>query len=176
MTHAGSNIEHPPYPSIIFLVGFMGAGKTTVGHILASRLGYTFFDLDQIIEQQTSRLVREIFAQEGEAEFRRVERSALQSCTRIQNSVVALGGGAFVSDENRTIAKSIGKTVWLECPLDVCLSRIEGDKSRPLLKGKDEMVALMNSRRSSYEEADLVIHCGDDSPEEVAEAILALLG
>ena len=88
--------------SPIFLVGFMGAGKTTVGRALARHLEYDFFDLDELIAARAGKSVQEIFAELGEAEFRRLEGEAIQPCGGMVRAVIALGGGAYVSEENRT--------------------------------------------------------------------------
>ena len=159
----------------IFLVGFMGAGKTTVGRALAALLGYRFFDLDDLIEEQAGKTVQAIFAEMGEPEFRRLEREILLSCNGMVRTVIALGGGAYVSEENRASMRGIGTTVWLACPLEVCLGRISGDRSRPLLGSKDEMRALLEQRRPAYAEADFAIHAGDLSPERLALEIRRLL-
>lgn len=160
----------------IFLVGFMGAGKTTVGRALAKQLRYDFFDLDGLIENQVGRSVSAIFANFGESEFRRLEREALQSCSELVRTVIALGGGAYVSEENRTSLRLIGKTVWLDCPLEVCLRRISGDRSRPLLGREDEMRALLERRGSAYAQADFALQAGNHSPELLALEITKLLG
>ena len=160
----------------IFLVGFMGAGKTTVGRALARQLGWDFFDLDVLIETQAGRSVSAIFADSGEPEFRRLEREALQSCGELVRTVIALGGGAYVPEENRTFLRLIGKTVWLDCPLEVCLRRIGGDRSRPLLGGDDEMRALFEHRSSAYAQADFAVQAGNHSPELLAIEITKLLG
>ena len=90
--------------------------------------------------------------------------------------MIALGGGAYVSEENRTSLRSIGKTVWLDCPLEVCLRRISGDRSRPLLGGEDEMRALLERRGSAYAEADFAVQAGNLSPEQIAIDVAKLLG
>ena len=151
----------------IFLVGFMGAGKTTVGRELAAHLGYDFYDLDEVIAAQTGKSVQEIFADLGEDEFRKLESKAIQTCGDFVRAVVALGGGAYVSEKNRTVLRGIGKTVWLDCPLEVCLQRIRGDRSRPLLGNTDQMQSLLAQRAESYAEADYTIRAGDLSPEEL---------
>ena len=161
-------------PPIVFLVGFMGAGKTTVGEVLARRIGYEFFDLDQIIENQTGRVVREIFQQDGEAEFRRLERIAVQSSAQMTKAVIALGGGAFISAENRAVISNAGATVWLDCPLRVCLQRLAGDQSRPLLRSDVEMIRLLEQRRPFYQKADFTVQA-EAEPDQVAGAILDLL-
>ena len=159
----------------IFLVGFMGAGKTTVGRALARDLEYAFFDLDELIAARTGKSVQEIFAELGEAEFRSLERSAIQSCRNMVRSVVALGGGAYVQEENRTMLRAIGTTIWLDCPIEICLKRISGDKSRPLLGDEDEMKALLAQRRGAYAQADHSVQAGGLSPEELAIEITTLL-
>ncbi|HLF85404.1 MAG TPA: shikimate kinase [Blastocatellia bacterium] len=159
----------------IFLVGFMGAGKTTVGGVLARHLGYDFFDLDELIAARAGKSVQEIFAELGEAEFRRLESGAIQSCRGMVRAVIALGGGAYVSEENRTSLREIGKSIWLDCPLEICLNRIAGDESRPLLGDRDEMWALLTRRRAAYAQADYRVR-GELSPEELAIEITGLLG
>jgi shikimate kinase len=159
----------------IFLVGFMGAGKTTVGRELARHLGFGFIDLDDVIAARIGKSVKQIFAELGEAEFRRLESEAIQSCGKLVRSVVALGGGAYVRDENRSLVRSIGKTVWLDCPLETCLERIGGDTSRPLLGDAGQMKTLLAQRRESYAQADYVIGSGERTPEELVQKIVSLL-
>src|SRR5215831_1980952 len=139
--------------SPIFLVGFMGAGKTTVGQSLAKELGYEFIDLDDVIAAQTGKSVQQIFLELGEAEFRRLETDAIRSCGNQLREVVALGGGAYVSKVNRELLRRMGKTIWLECPLEVCMQRITGDQSRPLLGDYAAMKELLDNRRDAYSQA-----------------------
>jgi shikimate kinase len=159
----------------IFLVGFMGAGKTTVGRALANNLEYNFFDLDELICAGVGKSVPEIFSELGEAEFRKLESEAIQSCRGLGRTVIALGGGAYVSEGNRTVLREIGKTVWLDCPLEICLSRIAGDQSRPLLGDQDEMRALLAQRRSAYARADFTVQAAERSQDELAIEITKLL-
>jgi shikimate kinase len=161
--------------SPLFIVGFMGAGKTTVGRRLAHLLDCPFIDLDDVIEARTQKTVREIFAEFGEAHFRELEREAIQACCRLQNTVIALGGGAYVAEENREILREIGKTIWLDCPLEVCLSRIASDGVRPLAKSPEEMRDLLNKRLSAYAQADIVLPVDRKSAEEIAEEIMEVL-
>lgn len=159
----------------VFLVGFMGAGKTTVGRALAEYLEYDFFDLDELIEARAAKSVQAIFAELGEAEFRRLEHDAIRSCANLSRAVIALGGGAYVSEENRTLLRTIGRTVWLDCPLEVCLRRISGDQSRPLLGDQNEMRELLGERRAAYARANYIVHTGELSPEELVIEITTLL-
>lgn len=173
MSHDTTLTPHKDAP--IFLVGFMGAGKTTVGRTLAEHLGYDFFDLDELIEAQAAKSVQAIFAEPGEAEFRRLEHEAIRACTNRSRAVIALGGGAYVPDRNRTLLRTIGRTVWLDCPLDVCLRRVSGDRSRPLLGGEDEMRQLLEERRPAYAQADYVVETGELPPEKLVIEITRLL-
>ena len=158
----------------IFLVGFMGAGKTTVGQALAVKLKRDFFDLDRVIEQQTGRSIQQIFSEQGEPEFRRIERRAIESCRRLKNAVVALGGGAYLAEENRNALRETGVTIWLDCPIEICFERVRGDGSRPLLGSEAEMKALLDKRRPAYALADYVVRTGTLSPDEIALEIIRL--
>src|SRR5262249_3660624 len=164
-----------PDDSPIFLVGFMGAGKTTVGRALARNLNYEFLDLDELIEAETGKSVQAIFAELGEAEFRQLESEAIASCVELKRAVIALGGGAYMSAENRAKLRSIGKAVWLDCPLEVCLRRVGGDESRPLLGSGPEMSALLDHRRPGYAEADYVVATGERSAGQIALEIVRML-
>lgn len=159
----------------IFLVGFMGAGKSTVGRALANHLEYEFLDLDDRIEARVGKSVQRIFAELGEAAFRLLEREAINSCKDATSAVVALGGGAYVTEENRDLLRTMGKTIWLDCPLEVCLRRIGRDKSRPLLGNSGEMSALLERRRAAYALADYIIQTGELSPQELVIEIMKLL-
>ncbi len=171
MTHENNNPPATP----LFLVGFMGAGKTTVGRELASSLGYSFIDLDDVIALKAGRSVQQIFAERGESEFRRLETEAIRSYQDQTHSVIALGGGAYVSEENRRLLRQIGKTIWLNCSLEVCLARTRGDRSRPLLGNEEEMRALLVTRRASYAQADFVIDAREMTPEQLVKQIVRLL-
>ncbi len=153
----------------------MGAGKTTVGPALAEALGWRFADLDGLIEEREGQTIREIFATRGEPAFRRVEREAIAACREMKATVIALGGGAYITEENRALLREMGVTVWLDCPLEICLSRISGDPARPLLRSREEMRELFERRRPTYALVDLIIETDDRPPEELAAEILKLL-
>ena len=161
----------------VFLVGFMGAGKSTVGRELAEVMGFRFLDLDSLIEAKAGQTVREIFEEFGEARFRELESAAIQSCATLSNTIIALGGGAFVSPGNRRLIATIGRSIWLDCPLELCRSRIQVDGSRPLASSEGNMRALYLQRRASYAEADLTIQIEPNrSPFEIARGMVKLLG
>lgn len=160
----------------IFLVGFMGSGKSSVGRALARRLGYNFLDLDQIIESRAGKTIREIFSESGEAHFRELEYEALRSLRGLKRTVVATGGGAYVDQRNRDLIRQMGRAIWLACPFEICLARISGDASRPLASNRDQLEKLFNERLPAYERADLIVQTGDAAAEQIAELIANLLG
>src|SRR5438477_119802 len=137
----------------IYLVGFMGCGKSTVGRALADHIGWNFVDLDQEIEQKQGASIAEIFEQKGEAGFREIESAALRERVKLVDCgrpyVIALGGGAFLSDANvKTLTRS-GVTIWLDCPLDTIERRVAGFDHRPLARDPDKLRELYESRRAS---------------------------
>jgi shikimate kinase len=164
--------------SHIFLVGFMGAGKSTVGRLLAERTGSPFIDLDEHIESSEGRTVQAIFAEDGEEEFREQEKKALQRVAQSGDSVVACGGGAVMGDENRATLKEAGCVVYLQVTPEEALARIGDADSRPLLAGDAGRVAtsLLDARRSTYESvADVTIDTVGLRPTEIVEMICARL-
>ena len=159
----------------LFLVGFMGAGKSTVGRILADRLGWAFYDLDTIIEAHEQNTIANIFADAGEPKFRELERVALSVLLKdLQNhAVVALGGGAFAQPENRKILEMHGaRTVLLNAPIDELRRRCsEGGGQRPLAVDANRFAQLFESRREAYGLADFRVETGGKTVEEVASEI-----
>lgn len=164
-----------PSDSPIFLVGFMGAGKSTVGRIVAEMLGYDFIDLDYLIEKKSGAPIVEIFDRQGEGAFRSLEREMVLECRKLRRTVIALGGGAYVDAETRRMLRGIGPAVWLECPLEVCLLRARAEGARPLLTTEAEIKRLFESRRPAYANADVAVQAGDAAPDIVAKRILLAL-
>jgi len=162
----------------IYLVGFMGCGKSTVGSALADELGWSFYDLDQEIEKAAGASVTEIFDQRGESEFRLLETEALRK--RVYNvrtgmpQVIALGGGAFTSEENFALASNHGVTIWLDAPLEVIEPRIAAETHRPMARDSQRFHELYEARRESYARADYRIETFDQAPAAVVASILAL--
>ena len=162
----------------IYLVGFMGCGKSTVGACLADELGWSFFDLDQEIERAAGESVSEIFERRGEAEFRALETETLQKRVRDVRAgrpqVIALGGGAFTVQDNYELAENHGITIWLDTPLDVIEKRIAGETQRPLAADPVRFRALYEDRRQAYQRADYRIETFDREKDYVVARILAL--
>jgi shikimate kinase len=156
----------------IFLVGFMGSGKSTVGPLLAARLGWDFVDLDQEIEREQGMSIREIFQQQGEAEFRRIERSHLRSLKERAACVVALGGGAFVQEANLPIVAELGLSVFLDCRLEVIQARCPADGTRPLFETPELVRNLYLTRHPLYRKSDFSIDVSDIDPARAADLIL----
>lgn len=167
----------------VFLIGFMGAGKTTVGRALARRLGWNFFDLDDVIEQREGRSVATIFAHAGEAVFRRAESDALRWLLQERDTssdlILALGGGAFVQPENRAmIERAQGTTILLEAPLEELRRRCQTDATgriRPLAQHEDQFAQLFEARREAYEKAQRRISTKSRTVEQVTETIAEIL-
>ncbi|HET6373081.1 MAG TPA: shikimate kinase [Candidatus Polarisedimenticolia bacterium] len=155
----------------IYLVGFMGSGKTTVGAALARELGYRLIDLDREIEKQRGLSVSEIFEKEGEPAFRQMEAGILRSTEHARDVVVATGGGTMTRWENREFIARTGVTVWLDAPLEVLLERCRGGERRPLLSTPERMAALLEERLVGYKTADLRADTAGRSPEAVARWI-----
>ena len=159
----------------VVLVGFMGSGKSSVGRILARRLGYRFEDLDGRIERRLGRKVAEVFRAEGEDAFRGLEREEARALAGLGRCVVATGGGAFVRPDTRAILQEGALTVWLWCDLDTILGRVRPDGSRPLAGNRAIMQALLAEREPSYRMADVTVDASSGTPREVADRIFGLL-
>jgi len=162
----------------VYLVGFMGCGKSTVGRRLAARLGWDFVDLDTEIEQSAGATIKEVFATAGEAVFRVMEHRALAAQASHARSgeprVVALGGGAFAQANNREYLAETGVSIWLDCPVEELWQRVSGMGDRPLARDKAAFEALHRERRQHYEKADFRVPVEGASADEVVDAILAL--
>jgi shikimate kinase len=159
-------------PERIVLVGFMGSGKSTVGPLVAARLGWGFRDLDAWIEARTGLSVAELF-RGGEEVFRRLEAEAAREAAVLTHHVIAAGGGAFARTETRELLRS-GRTatVWLRCGLPALLLRIAPDGSRPLAGSRETMAALLAERESSYRQADWTVDTTTAAPDQVARVIV----
>jgi shikimate kinase len=170
---------HPEsYAPAIALVGFMGAGKTTVGQALAERLGWRFADLDQLIEERCGSSIPEIFRRDGEKIFRHLEYSVLSDTiekTGFGRVVLALGGGAFQAEKIRTVLQAaLIPAVWLDAPLEELYQRCDQPGIvRPLRTSLEEFRQLHEKRRSSYEKALLRISTGGKEIAAIVEEIIS---
>ncbi|HWC64605.1 MAG TPA: shikimate kinase, partial [Thermoanaerobaculia bacterium] len=163
-------------PRKIWLVGFMGCGKTTIGRILARRLEVPFFDLDAEIEAASGRSVRSIFETEGEAEFRRRERAYVEGSLAIPAGVFAAGGGTFAAEANRRVIVREGVSVFLDVPFEVLVSRVPAKADRPLFGDAVQARRLLEERLPFYRMAALSVPLtGGETPEDSAEALLRRL-
>ena len=165
---------------LIFLVGFMGSGKTSVGRILSRRLGWRFEDLDDRIQKREGRSIAQIFRQSGEKQFRQAEHVALRDLlqeSRATDVVIALGGGAFVQAENRALMNARGRrTVFLDAAPDELWRRCQDSEDRPLQGDQQHFRYLYERRLRHYRKASIRVETGGKDLESIAEEIVATLG
>jgi shikimate kinase len=163
----------------LFLVGFMASGKTTIGKLLAARLGWAFVDLDELVVAGAGRTVAEIFAAEGEAGFRRRETAAVRDAAARRRTVIATGGGAACREENLTAMLAAGPVVALAVSAEEAVRRAGPGSGRPLLDGKADPVAaargLLAARDPFYARARLRIDTDGRTPTEIADAVVRAL-
>jgi shikimate kinase len=161
----------------IYLVGFMGTGKTTVGKKLAALQKHTFIDLDDLIESKEKRKISDIFAARGEPYFRAIEKKALQEVSQKEDLVVGCGGGIVIDKENIALMKATGKIICLSATPEIILKRTSGRTHRPLLNVADpkaKIASLLENRASCYALADETIDTSHLSPDEVVKKIISL--
>jgi len=170
-----------PEVGTVFLVGFMGAGKTTVGRALSRRLGLPFEDLDDRIQHREGKTIEQIFRESGEAEFRKAETAALRELLAELGSsfrVVALGGGAFVQPGNAALIENAEvHSVFLDAPVEELLRRCEGEpRERPLRQDPKQFRELYEKRRRSYMRAAVRIETSGKDVDTVAAEVACSLG
>lgn len=164
-----------PHRKLVYLLGFMGSGKTTVGKLLARRIGWRFVDVDATIEAGQGATIREIFENVGEPFFRELERAALIEISKSGPAIIALGGGTWVQEPNLEFIRSTGgTTIWLDCSIDELRKRCEGINNRPLFRDAAAFTQLFNQRLPYYRLAELRVSTSGLAPEEVVEQILRL--
>jgi shikimate kinase len=161
--------------SRIYLIGFMGAGKTTVGRRLARKLGWKFIDLDQEIERREGRRIAEIFRDNGEPYFRSLEQRCLEDVASSPRAVIALGGGAFIDPQNRQVAEKSGLTVWLKVSFAKVTDRVKIDGTRPKFSDKDQVERLYESREPHYALAKVHVSTDTNTPDSVANEIIGVI-
>lgn len=161
----------------IYIVGFMGAGKSTVGRHLAHRLGWSYFDTDEEIEAAERVSIAELFSTRGEAAFRQIESNVLRQhvswIERGRPAVLALGGGAFTIPQNRELLANSGISVWLDCPFETVQRRVAQASHRPLARDPVAFAALYHDRRECYAQADIRVPVESDDPEVTVAALVA---
>jgi len=159
----------------LFLVGFMGAGKTTVARALGRRLGWRVEDIDELIEGRERCSVAEVFATRGEPYFRAAEREVLRRLIPLRHAVVATGGGTYADADNRSLINANGIAIWLDLPFAIAVERAPSDGRRPLAADRSQFEALYRARQLAYRQAHLRLDAA--SPvEELVERTLDWLG
>jgi shikimate kinase len=171
----------------IYITGFMGSGKSTVGPLLAASLRYQFIDLDGTIEAKEAKSVPEIFRERGEPDFRSLERRELLLLSALDGIVVATGGGALTDPGSWEIIRGSGLLVYLEVPVEILIARLRGRRGRPMIAADDgtplgdeqlreRITSLLRSRRPLYRRADIIVDAGSRSPADTVSAIVKSLG
>ncbi len=153
---------------IVYLTGFMGAGKSTVGPILANTLGWDYFDLDKVIEERLGKKIKQIFEDSGEPFFRQVESEVLKELSKNKNIIISLGGGTIVNNNNLKIIRDTGKIIYLKASVDSIYKRLAFKRDRPnlIIEGeefsKEKLIQKINNlfltREKFYNQADITIN------------------
>ena len=162
----------------IYIVGFMGTGKTSVGKSLAEKLGKQFIEMDELIEQRASKSINDIFAQDGEAHFRRLESELLKELAAKEDLVVSCGGGLICNEDNLKVLKDTGIIFNLESSPQAIYERTKRYTHRPLLNVDDplgKIKGLLLKRRPFYERAHHSVRSEEESPQEVADRIAEII-
>ena len=158
----------------VYLIGMMGAGKTTVGRLLAEKLGYRFFDTDELIVKVRGKSINEIFAEDGEEGFREIETQVLAELSAYKNLTVATGGGIILRPLNWSYLQH-GIVVWLDVPVGQLYDRLRGDTTRPLLKDRNPLAKLesiLERREAFYAQADVRVKIEPgQTPEEIVPRV-----
>jgi shikimate kinase len=172
--------------NIFYLAGFMGAGKSTIGPILANTMGWDFFDLDKMIEQQTGKKITEIFAESGESYFRKLETETLIYASAGDNLVISVGGGTISSGDNLGIMKRNGTIFYLKTSVEAVYKRLIYKNDRPMLKvdeltrlPDEEIIKKLNTifeaRKPYYEKADYIIETENVSVGKTVDRLAKII-
>ena len=167
----------------IYMMGFMGTGKTKVGKLIAELIEWQFIDTDACIVEDAGMSIPKIFETYGEPHFRELEKKWIKHTSKGQHQVISLGGGAVVDEENWEVIHSNGITVNLSYPPSIIYERLARKTDRPLLANDDKearlsrIISLLDKRKPVYDKADIIFHLNHEQPaEQVAKSIVALLG
>ncbi len=162
----------------LYLVGMMGSGKSTIGDLIATELGYNFVDTDAVISQVTKQSINQLFAEVGEAEFRQIETQVLAQVCAYTNLAIATGGGIVTQQKNWSYLH-YGLIVWLDVPIELLYERLKADTTRPLLQSTDPLQTLQSifqQRQAFYSQADLHIRVREEeTPSQVASRVIELM-
>jgi shikimate kinase len=158
----------------LVLVGFMGTGKTTIGRALAKQMNWSFVDTDVVIEREQGMTVAELFEQQGELLFRRIEADTLKRVLSASNQVIATGGGAVLAEANCEAMLQDGFVVALTADHKTIIQRVSGDQARPLLQGNlsERVALLLEQRKTAYDFADIKMDTTNRTIEQVITTIL----
>ncbi|HVY51680.1 MAG TPA: shikimate kinase [Devosia sp.] len=162
----------------LVLVGMMGAGKTTVGRRLATRLGRHFVDSDEEVEKAAGMSIEDIFATHGEADFRAGEVRVIARLLKDRDLVLGTGGGAFINPETRSLIKESAVSVWIKADFELLFARVQRRSNRPLLKTanpRQTLKELIDKRYPIYAEADVTVESADVPQDQVASDVIAAL-
>lgn len=169
-------------PNNIYMMGFMGCGKSSVGLLLAKRLNRPFIDTDLCIEEDAGISISEIFEKQGEPHFRQLEKKCIARVSKLKNHVISLGGGAIVDPENWKVISHSGVTISLCYPPEIIMERLVSAEDRPLLGDADKkkrlkrIIDLMEKREKYYKQADLVLYFNKEvNVERVTDMIVAYM-
>ncbi|HET6875579.1 MAG TPA: shikimate kinase [Acidimicrobiales bacterium] len=166
-------------PARVLLIGMMGAGKTTVGRLLAERVGWPYLDSDDEVERRTGRTVPQIWKEDGEAAFRKEESAVLaQACASTDPNVVSVAGGAVLDLDNRALIRRSGLVIWLRADVSTLVRRVGSGEGRPLLTGGPAaaLTRLSVERAPVYAElADHVFEVDHSTPPQVVDGIISAM-
>jgi shikimate kinase len=161
----------------IVLIGFMGSGKSSIGRMVAKRMGFQFVDTDKVIVERAGMAIPAIFAQEGEERFRDLETAAIESLAHCSRCVIATGGGAVLRERNRALLRELGFVVLLSASEDVLFERVSRNTSRPLLQTenpRETLARMLAARREVYEAtAECVVDTSRFAHRQSADAVIA---
>ena len=160
----------------IYLVGFMGAGKSTLAETLGAKLGWRVEDIDQLVERRERMSVTEIFSRHGEPHFRNVERALLAELLPTRHVVIATGGGTFADPANRSVINRDGVSIWLDVSLDRVIERVPADGRRPLAANRLGLEQLFHVRQAAYRHAHIRLDAERAATGELAERVVDWLG
>lgn len=163
----------------IVLIGFMGSGKSSIGHKLAHKLNRKWLDMDTEIEKQQGRTIKAIFAEDGETRFRELETEWLEAHIALEDHVISTGGGIVTQNRNIQLLHNLGHIVFLHSEFDQIVDNLRDDTSRPLLQGDDyrmKIQKLLNERIPTYlSTADIIVQTKEKSIEEIVDELISII-